>query len=213
MAKITVAIAQMKVVPARPDENLERAEEFIAQAVRRGSTLICFPEMWTTGFDWDFNRRSLAEHERVIGRVGELARRYSLWITGSLLARDERGEATNAAILFNPGGERVAVYRKTHLFSLFGEDRHVTPGKKLVVADTPWGKAGFSICYDLRFPELFRACALRGAVTQILPAAWPHPRREHWKVLTRARAIENQFFMVAANRSGEEDIPGSGRVT
>lgn len=211
--KITVAIAQMKVVPAQPEVNLRRGEEFIAQASRRGSDLICFPEMWTTGFDWEFNRRYAVEHEKIIERVGELARLHSIWITGSLLSVDDRGRFTNAAILFSPRGERTAVYRKTHLFTLFQEDRYVTPGDKLVVADTPWGKAGFSICYDLRFPELFRFCALRGAVMQFLPAAWPHPRREHWEILVRARAIENQIFVIAANRIGYEDIPGEGKVT
>ena len=98
----------------------------------------------------------------------------------------------------------AAHYRKVHLFTLFGEQKHVEAGERIVTADTALGRIGCSVCYDLRFPELFRKCALDGAVIQVLPAAFPHPRLAHWRTLIQARAIENQSYFIATNQCGVE---------
>ena len=119
----------------------------------------------------------------------------------------------NTSFLFGPDGSLAASYNKIHLFSLFHEDRAIGAGNELCVVDTPWGLTGLSICYDLRFPELFRSYALRGVCLQVCSAAWPHPRQEHWRVLTRARAIENQVFMLAVNRVGSEEIASQGTTS
>lgn len=110
----------------------------------------------------------------------------------------------NTLFYISADGSVAGRYRKIHLFSLFREDRHVEPGERVEVIATEFGKVGFGICYDLRFPELFRKNAAAGAVLQILPAAFPHPRLEHWRTLVRARAIENQCFFVAVNQVGNE---------
>jgi predicted amidohydrolase len=89
-----------------------------------------------------------------------------------------------------------------HLFRLMAEEKYLAPGEAATLADTPWGKIGMAICYDLRFPELFRRYALGGAQLILVPAEWPHPRRAHWQTLLRARAIENQCFVAACNRVG-----------
>lgn len=99
----------------------------------------------------------------------------------------------------------LAKYRKMHLFSLFREDRNVEPGENVVVADIKHCKAGFGVCYDLRFPELFRKNTELGAQIQLLPSAFPYPRLEHWRTLVQARAIENQCFFIAVNQSGCEN--------
>lgn len=209
---LTVSLAQMKVVPSRPEENLRRAEALIAEAAQRGSDLVCLPEMWTTGFAWSYLTEAALEHERVIGRVAALARRYRIWISGSLPALNDDGRVTNTSILFTAQGERAALYRKAHLFSLMHEDRHLAAGDRLACVDTPWGRIGLAICYDLRFPELFRTYALQGARLVLLPAAFPHPRLDHWQVLLRARAIENQMYLIGVNRVGTEAFGPDDRV-
>ena len=210
---LTLSIAQIEVVRSQPEANLRKAELLVAEAARRKSDIICFPEMWTTGFDWAGNERMAAEHEKVIERVAAMARDHKIWINGSMLALNEEGKVSNTSILFNAGGERVGVYRKTHLFSFSHEDKHMAPGQSLTVVDTPWGRAGFSICYDLRFPELFRTYALKGAQMVFSPSAFPYPRLEHWKILLRARAIEDQLFVIAVNQVGSEDFGPHGVVT
>ncbi len=211
--KLKVALAQISVVRSDPEANLAGAEPLVAQAAGRGSSLICFPEMWTTGFDWKANRRLAPGQEKTIARVGQMARRHRLWLNGSLLALDEAGRIANTSVLFNPAGEQVALYRKAHLFSLLHEDKHMAPGNSLGLAQTPWGKAGLSVCYDIRFPELFRTYALLGAEFVLSSMAFPHPRLEHWRILVRARAIENQMFMIGTNQVGTEDFGPEGRVT
>lgn len=210
---LTVSIAQMKVAVSRPEENLEKTEGLIAEAARRGSDLVCFPEMWTTGFNWRYLREAAEEHGKIVGRVGTLARRYGIWVNGSLPTLADRGRIANTSILFNPSGEQAGVYRKTHLFSLLHEDEHLVPGDSLTMVDTPWGPVGLSICYDIRFPELFRTYALQGARMVLSPVAFPHPRLDHWRVLVRARAIENQMYLVGVNRVGNEDFGQDGAVT
>ncbi len=210
---LTVSIAQMKVAVSRPDENLEKTETFIAEAVKRGSDLICFPEMWTTGFDWNYLRQASAEHETYIERVAGLARRYGIWVNGSLPESTVTGKVANTSILFDPSGTRAGIYRKTHLFSLLHENDHLCAGNSLTTAETPWGTVGLSICYDIRFPEVFRSYALRGARMILSPIAFPHPRLEHWRILSRARAIENQMFLVGVNRVGGEDFGANVPVT
>ncbi len=211
--KLTVSIAQIAVVKSKPEENLRKAEGFIAEAKRRSSDLICFPEMWTTGFDRTGSAEFLARQEKTVERVAAMARNYRIWINGSMLAADDNGKAANTSILFDPEGRKAGIYRKTHLFSLMHEEEHVTAGNSLCLADTPWGPVGLSVCYDIRFPELFRTYALKGATIILSPMAFPNPRIEHWKILVRARAIENQLFMIGADCVGSEDFGTDGTVT
>ncbi len=198
-----IALAQINVATADPEANLKKAASYIRQAAKKGATLIVFPEMWTTGFQWSKNKKIAPAHAQVLKQIGELAKRYHIWVTGSTLFLNQKKELTNTAILFDPQGNEKARYSKAHLFRGMGEDKQMTAGNGLTLVKAPWGKTGFAICYDLRFPELFRAYAADGAKLILLPAAFPHPRLEHWKILTRARAIENQFFVVGVNQVGD----------
>ena len=206
--KLTLTIVQMQVAQARPDENIRRAETWIAEAARAGSDWICLPEMWTTGFAWNDLPRltaSCAEHRQ---RLAFLARRYNIWITGSMLSRDPvTGSLTNSLLLFNAEGRLIAEYAKSHLFAPIYEDRHLQPGTQPVMAETPWGRIGLAICYDLRFPELFRTYALADVDLVLLSAAFPLERSDAWRSLLHTRAIENQFFVVGVNQAGCESIP------
>lgn len=211
--KLTVSVAQITVQPSKPEENLRKGELLIAEAAGKGSHLICLPEMWTTGFQWANNEQLAREQLDMIGRIGRMAREYGIWVNGSILALDEDNHVTNTSILFSAAGEPAGIYRKTHLFSLLHEDRHMAAGKAITIVDTPWGKAGLAICYDIRFPELFRTYALQGVNFVLIPAAFPHPRLDHWQILIRARAIENQMFCIGVNQVGREDFGPDGWVT
>lgn len=130
-----------------------------------------------------------------------------------MLALNEEGKVSNTSILFDATGKRAGIYRKTHLFTMFHEDEHMAPGNSLCTVQTPWGMVGLSVCYDIRFPELFRTYALKGVKIQLSPMAFPYPRLQHWKVLVRARAIENQMYMIGTNQVGTEDFGFDGVVT
>ncbi len=202
--KLTISLAQIDITLGDSAANLEKAAAWTAEAARRGSDLIVFPEMWTTGFDWDNLDALAGQQEAVLAEVAALAKKHKLWLNGSMLALNENGQATNTSILYNPAGEQAALYRKIHLFGVMNEDQYLAPGQHLTTVETAWGQSGLAICYDLRFAEMFRSYALKGVNMVYLPAEWPLPRLAHWRTLLRARAIENQMYIVAVNRVGIE---------
>jgi predicted amidohydrolase len=168
--------------------------------------LLVLPELWTVGaFDAD---AMLANPVAVDGLLVEslqaIAREHSVWIhAGSLPERDETGRRFNTSVLIDPQGAVDAVYRKVHLFGFDeGEAVMLESGSDLVVRPTPLGATGLATCYDLRFPELFRGLLDAGAEAFLLTSGWPLSRIEHWRVLLRARAVENLAWMVACNEVG-----------
>ena len=202
---LTLSLAQVDIQLGDPDTNLAAAHALVQEAARRGSDLIVFPELWTTGYD--LARASTLAEAVPGGPTAQLlsawAHRYNLWITGSFLVRDEAG-VFNGAPLFGPQGQMLGPYCKIHRFGLMAEDRWLEAGHQQGLFDLPWGRMGLAICYDLRFPELFRAYALAGATLILLPSEWPHPRLHHWRTLLRSRAIEDQCFLAAVNRVGSD---------
>jgi len=212
--RLTVSLAQMDCRLGKPEANEAQAETFIAEAARRGSDLVLLPELWRSGFD-------LANAERYAAPLGTgpfawlagLARTHGLWIASSLLEARE-GKVFNTATLFSPAGELVGVYRKIHLFSLMKEERYLAAGDAAPVFDLPWGRSALAICYDLRFPELFRRYALEGALLVMVPAQWPRRRLAAFRTLARARAAENQYFLLACNSvGGSDEVPLGGHST
>ncbi len=201
---ITISLAQIDVALGDRDANLEQANGLVQEAATRGSDLIVFPELWTTGYDLE-RAADLAEplDGYTAHVLGGWARAYRLWITGSFLLKDGDG-VYNAAPLFGPEGQVLEPYCKIHRFRLMGEDQWLAAGAGPGLRELPWGTTGMAICYDLRFPELFRTYALAGARLILLPSEWPQPRLAHWRTLVRARAIENQCFVAAANRVGSD---------
>ncbi len=200
--ELTVSLAQMDVALGKPEANLAKAWELVIEAKRRGSDVVVFPELWTTGYDLKNARRYAAGlNEGHFARMAEMAKENNIHIVGSLLEA-RGGRYYNTAPMFSPYG-MVGVYRKVHLFRMMEEDKYLSPGEEVPVFDLRWGKCAIAICYDLRFPELFRRYAIAGAVVVFVPAEWPHPRLAHWRTLLAARAIENQMFVVACNRVGE----------
>jgi predicted amidohydrolase len=206
MKKLVVSVGQMDIQTGEPDQNLAVVEAWIEEAARRGSDLVVFPELWDTGFDPDHALAAPLDSGR-FARVAELARMHQIHVVGSMLERttiDGEDRCFNTAAWFTPEGTIDGVYRKIHLFRQMNEDRFVQAGDALPVFDLPWGKTGVAICYDLRFPELFRRYVLDGARLIVLPAQWPITRVAHWETLLKARAIENQVFVIACNRTGRE---------
>ncbi|MGJ8653962.1 MAG: carbon-nitrogen family hydrolase [Opitutaceae bacterium] len=199
-----IALAQFAVARGDVAKNHARIAEFVVEAASCGAGVVCFPEMCTTGFDWAVNRALLERAESSIMEIQKLALEHEVAICGSVLENTESGKPANTLYFIEANGSISAKYRKTHLFSLFHEEQHVEAGNEIVVAETSLGKLGCSICYDLRFPELFRACMSKGAEVQLLPAAFPHPRLAHWQTLIRARAVENQAYFIAVNQCGTE---------
>ncbi len=203
MSQLTVALGQMHIQLARVEDNLLTAERMIRDAAARGAQLILLPELWSTGYDL----ANAADHAAELGQgifthIATAARDHSIAVYGSILERRD-GQIMNCAAFYDAEGALAAVYRKIHLFRLFDEHLWLGEGASPMAMSTPWGKAGLSICYDLRFPELFRRYAVAdGAKLMLVCAEWPLARVEHWRALLIARAIENQCYVLATNSCG-----------
>ena len=199
-----LSLAQFQVARADVGANLYKINELATQARANNSELLCLSEMCTTGFDWAYNKANLDDVGAQLESIAQIAKKHSIAICGSFLEKTESGNAANCFHYFDSDGTVIARYRKLHLFTLFNEQKHVEAGNECVTLDAKQGKFGASICYDLRFPELYRRNTEAGALLHFLPAAFPHPRLEHWQTLIRARAIENQCYFVATNQCGVE---------
>ncbi len=197
MEPISCASIQFNIDLGNVDANLKRAVEALHRVAERGAQLAVLPEMWSTGYAYRNLQELAAKTPRVLERIGQECRELNLVSVGSL-PELENGRIYNTAYVIDRG-EIVASYRKLHLFSTLGEDKFLAAGNHSLVVETSVGRLGIAICYDLRFPELFRKLALEGADLICIPAEWPKPRQVHWQTLLRARAIENQVFVIAAN--------------
>jgi len=198
--QLTVSAVQFNIAPGDVPRNLSHVQESLRRVRDKGARLAVLPEMWSTGYDYK-NLAELAEETpRILTTLCALTAGLDMVVVGSL-ATKEKGTIYNAAWVIDRG-KILGSYRKIHLFSTMKEDQYLGAGEKSLVVDTSVGRIGVAICYDLRFPELFRKLALEGAEILCIPAEWPKPRQEHWRTLLRARAIENQIFVAAANCCG-----------
>lgn len=204
MSKLRISLGQMRIKLARVEDNLEKAERMIAGAAADESQLILLPELWSTGYDLE-NAGDYADDlgAGMFAQISQLARENRMAVFGSILER--RGDQyLNCAAYYDAEGGLAGVYRKIHLFRLFDEHLWLGEGDAPATMDLPWGAAGLSICYDLRFPELFRRYAVEhGAKLILICAEWPLVRVEHWRTLLIARAIENQCYVAATNSCGD----------
>lgn len=200
MKQLVAAAIQFNISVGYIDLNLDKAAAALRRVAAQGAKLAVLPEMWSCGYDYRNFTALAQETPRVLEFSQTLCQELQLVTVGSLPELVD-GKIYNTAYVIDRG-EIVASYRKLHLFSAMYEDRHLGAGNHSLVIDTSVGRLGIAICYDLRFTELFRKMALEGAEIFCLPSEWPKPRQEHWKVLLRARAIENQLFMIGANCCG-----------
>jgi nitrilase len=201
-------------------ENLATAKRLVAQAASDGAMLVVLPEYWAIMGQHEKDKLGHAEQPGsgpIQDGMAQMAREHGLWLIGGTLplVSPEAGKVLNTTLVYDPQGAPAGRYDKIHLFGFtrgeesYNESRTIVAGAQVRSVDTPLGKVGLSICYDLRFPELYRAlgdCALI-----VVPAAFTHTTgRAHWEVLLRARAIENQCYVLASAQGG---VHPNGRRT
>lgn len=203
--ELTIALAQLALPPGAPEENFRKGEEMVRNAAKGGADLVLLPELWVSGYDL----KHCEDYASQMGggwfqRMASIAAENNIYLGGSLIEAGEDGYY-NTFALYDQQGKLITSYRKIHLFQLTGEEKYFRGGKRLVLADTRWGKWGLSICYDLRFPEIFRSYSVGGADLLLVVAVWPQRRIYHWSQLLIARAIENQCFIAGVNKVGESE--------
>lgn len=209
------AVVQFKVGP-NIQENLDTASNLVREAASAGATLIALPET----LDFRGRDEGVASIKSdipgpVSDHFAELARDLGIWLQAGSIHENIPGQdrTYNTALLFNPEGTEVARYRKLHLYDVqikgrvdAKESNSIAPGNDIVTAEIDGHTAGLTICYDIRFPELYRQLADRGAEIVFVPAAFTlYTGKDHWETLLRARAIENQCFMLASGTHGVDD--------
>ena len=215
----SVAAIQMVSTPSVA-RNLDAAARLVADAAARGAQLVLLPEYWPVMGMNESDKIALAEEPEggpIQQAMAGMARRHGIWLIGGTLpmVAAEAGKIRNTTLVYNPAGELVVRYDKIHLFSFssgaeaYDEARTIARGADVMTFDAPCGRVGLSVCYDLRFPEMYRAmgsCALI-----VVPAAFTYTTGQaHWEILLRARAIENQCYVLASGQGGRHE---NGRRT
>ncbi|MBV9839423.1 MAG: carbon-nitrogen hydrolase family protein [Solirubrobacterales bacterium] len=195
------------------DRNLATADRLVREAVALGASLVVLPEKWNLlGTGEQLARGAEPLDGRCLAWAGSIARELGIdLVAGSIVERAGGAEKhANTSVHIGPDGEQRAVYRKIHMFDVeiegvrYAESDHEQPGEEIVLSELAGGvRLGMTVCYDLRFPELYRELAVRGAEVMVAPSAFTLPTtRDHWEVLVRARAIENQCYLIAPNQIG-----------
>ncbi len=202
-----IAVLQHEVKIGNIEANLAFLEQELAQLSRKKALpdVMVLPELWTTGF-YPAPLADYADEDGAVIRefLSRMAKQYRINLVGGTVITKSSAGIQNTCHCFDREGNLKAVYSKTHLFSPMGENEHFVPGKELAVFELDGIRCAAAVCYDIRFPEWIRKLALQDISILFLPAAWPMRRLAHWQCLTRARAIENQIFVVAVNCAGRQ---------
>ena len=198
----TIALAQVAGGRGDPDAAARMAEE----AAAAGASLICFPEQFITGWSPEIPPGAGEPLDGPLtAAFSEIAKKNRIAVVGSIIEAGQGGRPRNTTVVLGPGGDILAAYAKIHLFSPGGEDRYYTAGDRIATFTVDGTTFGLAVCYDLRFPELFRIYALAGAECVLVPAAWPCCRVRHWETLLPARALENRYYVAGVNTAGGPD--------
>lgn len=211
-----IALIQLNTEWESKKKNLEKAEYFTKKASEEKCDVIVFPEMFTTGFSMNVSVVAEDGYGETASALSQMARKYDINIIAGYPVKAPGAEkARNMAVVFNRKGLPNATYTKIHPFSFAGEDNYYAAGNNTVVFDIDDMPASIFICYDLRFPEVFRDVASEVQAIFVI-ANWPAERIDHWMTLLRARAIENQCFIIGVNRTGIDGnnitYPGASHV-
>jgi deaminated glutathione amidase len=211
--KLVAAAIQMSSTPEK-EENRETAEALIQEATSAGAELVALPELWSChGLEKVYRENAEPVPGPTTEFLGDLARELGVYLLGGSILEGgpDSGRLSNTSTFFDPSGEMTAVYRKIHLFDVkvsdkeYLESANIAPGREIVTAKAGAATLGLSVCYDVRFPELYRLLALRGAEILAVPAAFTlQTGKDHWEILLRARAVENQAFVVAPAQWGQK---------
>lgn len=200
-----IACLQMNISFGQPQANYENAEKMITEACKEQLDCIILPELWTTGYDLT-KLQDIADTkaQEAINFLTAAAKKHSIHIIGGSVANTTDDGILNTMIIINRDGELVHKYSKVHLFQLMDEHLYLAGGKEKGIFILDGNTYGGVICYDIRFPEWIRSHVLSGAEAIFVTAEWPLTRLEHWRTLLMARAIENQCYVIACNRAGED---------
>ena len=201
----------MKVGAVQPDTiwedkpaNFEKIRSILSAGQTDPGSLVVLPETFGTGFSMNVRQVAESPARETEQFLATTAKAMGIYLLGGLVTAAADGKGQNEAVLFDPAGRMILRYTKIHPFSYGGEPEHYVGGREIVTF--PW--QGFCvapfICYDLRFPEIFRIAARRGATMFVVIANWPKAREHHWRTLLAARAIENQAFVIGVNRCGRD---------
>ena len=207
-----IVMLQTDIYFSDPEKNYENVDRLFRKAMEenQNADIVILPEDWSSGFSDEMFKEMDKHVEELNGPsvsfLQNLAKEFNVWVVaGSISTRHSDG-MKNTLFLINRAGDIVGDYSKMHLYSDMDEDVPFLNGSKTEVYDTEFGKMGFMICYDIRFPELARTYALKDADVLVVVSDFPDPRLDHWKTLLKARAIENQMYVVACNRVGSSPM-------
>lgn len=202
MKKLNISLVQHSIKEGKIEENLKTVRNIVTDFSSKDLDLLVFPELFLTGYPYSRFKESASEIRKSpeMDFLTKLAEKSGVWITGGSFIEKQNDSYFNTMPLIDPKGKIVDTYRKIHLFSPMEEDKYFTPGNLLKTVKTDFGTIGLSLCYDIRFPEMFRLMSMQGAEIIIVAAEFPEPRLDHWLTLLKARAIENQLYIVAVNR-------------
>ncbi len=211
---LNFALLQTDIKFCDPEYNFENVRKMFDKAMKNNvkPDIVVLPEDWSYGFSdkmyHDMDNYCEPENDPSITVLRELAKKYSVWVVGGSIATksSKDNKIRNTTFFINKNGEINSEYSKMHLYSDMDENYMIESGDKADVVETELGKFGFMICYDIRFCELSRIYAIKGAEALIVTSDFPNPRVNHWKTLLTARAIENQMFVIACNRVGESPM-------
>jgi len=210
-----VAGVQLDIVWENKRANHDKVRDFVGAAKLPAGSLVVLPEMFATGFSMDVDQTAQSGEAETEAFLSTLAKERSLFVCGGVVTRGPDGRGLNQSVTFSPDGARLDRYAKIHPFSYGGETLKYSAGSEVHVYKVGGTPTASFVCYDLRFPEIFRNAARRGAELYTVIANWPEPREAHWLALLKARAIENQAYVIGVNRCGRDpklSYSGRGQV-
>ena len=202
MKNLSIALAQAELEFGNPEKNSLKAKKMIEEASVRGADIVLLPELWASGYDLpNCEKYASSLGEGWFAWMQEAAVDCKTAVGGSLIEEDQ-GKFYNTFVVYDGKGTVLGFYRKIHLFQQLGEKDYFKPGSELVSFEFGSTRIGLATCYDLRFPEMFRAYAAAGVELILITAEWPERRIRHWSLLLQARAIENQCYFSGVNKTG-----------
>jgi len=204
-APVRICSAQIKSIWEEPEKTLEKAGPLIRHAAASGAALVCFPEQFATGWDPQPRRNIQDMDGSIVSALRAYAKEYGIGILGSFRQANDP-LPKNTAVVIGRDGRILSTYAKMHLFSAGREHEGNCPGTDLGIFTLDSLTCGIAICYDLRFPELFRLYAKKGVHVVFVPSAWPAVRTRHWELFIQARALENQFYVIGINTTGRTPV-------
>ena len=211
-----IALIQLDIAWESKKANYERAKSFVKRASEEKCDVVVFPEMFNTGFSMNISAIAENDDGETNSVLSEIAKKYDIYlIAGFPVKEQDEEKGRNIAVVYDRRGIRIAAYTKIHPFSFSGEDKYYIAGNDTIIFNIDGIPCSIFICYDLRFPEVFRKVAQDVHAVFVI-ANWPASRKDHWETLLKARAIENQCFVIGVNRTGTDGngitYPGASHI-